>query len=100
MKGPSKKWKSIRRAVLERAQRSAIRPLETLFTIHAAVCVYYVVGCLCLKYFDYTANFTLIEAAQVLTVAISGFLVPVLTGSVVTLHLTSRRLKEMANDWP
>jgi len=98
MNKPSKKWKCMRRAVLGRAQRTAIEPLETLFTIHVAVCVYYVVGCLYFQFFDHSGSFTLIETIQLLTVAFAGVLVPILTGSVMTLHFASRKLQKLVNE--
>lgn len=98
MKRPTKKWKCIRSAVLARAQRTAIEPFEPLFTIYAAVCIYYVVGALRFQFFDHAAAFTLIETVQLLTVAVAGVLVPILTGSVITLHITGRRLQKLADE--
>jgi hypothetical protein len=98
MNGPSKNWKRIRLAVLERAHRVTIEPLETLSTIYVAVCVYYFVGFLRFKYFDHTATFTPIESVQIVTVALSGLLILPLTGSVLTLHFASQRLKKLANE--
>lgn len=88
----------MRQAVLDRARRSAIEPLGTLFTIHVAVCVYYIVGCLYFQLFDHSAAFSAIEALQLLSVAAAGLLVPILTGSVLTLHIASRRLERLANE--
>lgn len=98
MNTPSKKWKSMRRAILERAQRNAIEPLETLFTIHVAVCTYYVLGFLRFQFLDHSAAFTLAETIQLLTVAVAGVLVPILTGSVLTLHFASRKLQKLADE--
>lgn len=98
MNKPTKKWKCVRNAVLDRAHRTAIQPLETLFTIHAAVCIYYFVGALRFQLFDDSAAFTLIESIQLITVAIAGVLVPILTGSVLTLHIASRRLQSLERE--
>lgn len=98
MENPSRNWNSIRQAVLERARRSAIDPLESLFRIHAAVCIYYVFGCMYFQLFDRPETFSLIESLQLLTVALAGILVPVLTGSVFTLHFASERLQKLANE--
>jgi hypothetical protein len=98
MNKPTRKWKCIRSAVLERARRTAIEPLETLFTVHAAVCIYYFVGALRFQLFDHSAAFTLIESIQLLTVAVAGVLVPILTGSVLTLHIASRRLQSLERE--
>jgi hypothetical protein len=98
MKKPSKEWKCMRLAVLERARRTAIEPLEAIFAIHAAVCVYYVVGCLYFQLFDHSPAFSVIEALQLLSVAIAGVLVPILTGAVFTLHFADRKLRRLANE--
>ena len=97
MEKPSKEWKCMRLAMLERARRTAIEPLETLFAVHAFVCGYYVVGCLYFQLVDHSATFTLIEAIQLLTVAFAGLLVPILTGSVLTLHFASKKLRRLEN---
>ena len=98
MNKPTKKWKCVRSAVLERAQRTALEPLEPLFTIYAAVCIYYVVGALRFQFFDHSAAFTLVETVQLLTVAVAGILVPILTGSVLTLHIAGRRLQLLTRE--
>ncbi len=97
MQEPSENWKKLRRASLERARRLAVEPLEALFTIHVAVCLYYVVGCLCLQFFDQGPTFSALEAVQLLSVAAAGILVPVLTGSVLTLHFADRRLRRLTS---
>lgn len=97
MQEPSENWKRLRRASLERARRIAVEPLETLFTIHLAVCLYYIVGCFCLQFLDQSPTFSALEAVQLLSVAAAGILVPVLTGSVLTLHFADRRLKRLTN---
>ena len=96
MNGPSKSWRNARRAALERAERAVIDPLEPLFTIYASVCVFYLVGFLRFQFFDHTAGYTWIETIQILTVAAAGILVPILTGSVLTVHFASRRLRKIA----
>ena len=88
----------MRRAVLERVQRSAIEPLETLFTVHVAVCVYYIIGHFRFQFFDHSDVFTVIEAVQLLSVAAAGVLVPILTGAVLTLHFASRRLQKLTDE--
>ncbi len=98
MNKPTKRWKCLRSTVLERAQRIAIEPLEALYSIHVAVCAYYVIGFLRFRFLDHSETFTLIETMQVVSVAIAGLLVPVLTGSVLTLHFASRKLQNLANE--
>ncbi len=98
MDRPSRNWKSVRSAALERVERTVIGPLERLFTIYVLVCVFYVVGTIHFHFLDQTTAFTLIEAIQILTVAFAGVLVPILTGSVLILHFASRRLKELVEN--
>lgn len=98
MKKPSKSWKRTRLAVLERVQRVAIEPLEGLSTIYATVCALYVIGFLRFQFFDHSTTFSWIETTQLLATALAGFLVPILTGSILTLHFTSQRLRGLANE--
>ena len=83
---------------LERAQRTAIEPLVPLYTIYAGVCICYLVGFLRFQFFDHSADFSWVSAVQVLIVAVAGALVPVLTGSVLTLHFSHRRLEKLASE--
>ncbi len=98
MKGPTKHWRRVRQAALDRACREAIEPLAPLYTIHAAVCVFYLVGFLRFRLFDYTIDAGWLIAVQITLVVLAGILVPILTGSVFTLHFFSRRLQRLAND--
>ena len=96
MEPPSKNWQNVRRAALERAKRTAIEPLAPLYAIYAGVCACYLVGFLRFRFFDHATDFSWVTAAQVLIVAVAGALVPVLTGSVLTLHFAHRRLDRLA----
>lgn len=98
MEKSSKNWQDLRRATLERARRKAVEPLVPLYTIYAGVCACYLVGFLRFQFFDHGAAFSWITAAQVLVVAVAGALVPVLTGSVLTLHFTHRKLDALATE--
>lgn len=98
MNKPSRNWQSTRRAVLERIQRNAIEPLEPLFKIYAVVCIFYLVGFLRFQFFVDITAFSWIDTVQLLTVAVAGVLVPILTGSVLTLHFASRRLDRLASE--
>jgi len=100
MNGPSKKWLRVRRATLDRAERMIVNPLEPLFTIYALVCAFYVVGSFQIRFFEHAPGFTWIEAIHILAVATAGILVPVLTGSILTLHFTSRRLERLMDEQP
>jgi hypothetical protein len=50
------------------------------------------------RFFGHSPTFTLIETIQLLTVAVAGIMVPILTGSVLTLHFASRRLQRLTNE--
>lgn len=95
MEVPSKNWQKVHRATLERAQRTAIEPLVPLYTIYAGVCASYLVGLLRFRFYDHSADFTWFTAAQLVIVAIAGILVPVLTGSVLTLHFTHLKMNRL-----
>lgn len=74
----------------------AIEPLTPLYLIHFGACVCYLVGLARFQFFDPSAGFTLLTAAHLLIVAASGALVPILTGSVFTLHFANRKLQRLA----
>lgn len=98
MNKPSKNWKSLRQAVLERVQRTAIVPLEPLYTIYACVCLCYLAGFIRFQFFDHPTNFTWIEVVQLAIVVVSGALIPLLTGSVLTLHFANRKLQLLVRE--
>jgi hypothetical protein len=97
MQEPSKNWKRSRHAALERARRYSVEPLEPLFPIYIALCVYYLIGFLRFSFFDHPDTFSALEAFQLVTLAAAGGLVLILTGSVLTLSFTSRKLQELAD---
>lgn len=97
MNGPSKQWRHLRLAALDRACRETIEPLAPLYTIHAAVCVLYLVGFLRFRLFDYSVDAGWLITLQITLVFLAGILVPILTGSVFTLHFFSRRLQRLTN---
>lgn len=95
MQKPSKNWKRIRRAALERGQRTAINPLSPLYDVYLGVSALYLAGFLHFNFFDYSIEFTWFKACLIICVAVAGALVPVLTGSVLTLHFASKRLERL-----
>lgn len=86
----------MRRATAVRAHRTAIEPLTPLYSAYFCVSACYLVGFLCLQFYDFSGGFTLISAILLLIVAIAGALVPILTGSVLTLHFANRKLQRLA----
>ena len=95
MHPPSDNWKRIRRAALERAQRTAIDPLSPLSDFYFGVCAVYLAGFLHFNLFDYGSDFSWFTACLIICVAVAGALVPVLTGSVLTLHFASKKLERL-----
>ncbi|MBL4918010.1 hypothetical protein [Szabonella alba] len=98
MKRPSDKWQDVRKAALERARRTAVEPLNPLYSIYFGVCVCYLAGLLRFQFFDPSAGFTWVTATQLLIVAVAGALLPILTGSVLTLHFANRKLQRLADE--
>jgi len=93
---PSEKWHNARRAAVERAHRTAIESLNPLYTAYFVACVCYLVGLVRFQFFDSAGGFTLITAVQLLVVAVAGAVVPILTGSVLTLRFANRKLQRLA----
>jgi hypothetical protein len=98
MQKPSENWKRIRRAALERAQRTVIDPLSPLYNIYLGVSALYLAGFLHFNFFDNGTDFTWFTACLIISVAIAGALVPVLLGAVLTLHFTTSRLQKMVSE--
>lgn len=98
MQKPSENWKRIRRAALERAQRTAIDPLSPLYDLYVGVCAVYLAGFLHFNLFERGTDFSWFTACVVVCVAVAGALVPVLTGSILTLHLTSKKLERLIDE--
>ena len=95
MQPPSDNWKRIRRAALERAQRTAFDSLSSLYEIYVGVCALYLAGFVHFNFFDYGAEFSWFAASLIVCVALAGALVPVLTGSVLTLHFANKKLERL-----
>ncbi len=92
MQKPSDQWKKLRRAALERARRKMIEPLQVVHLALLGASTLYLAGFLRLNYLSQSNEYNFVAGAFVLAVAVSGFLVPVLTGSALTLHLADKRL--------
>ncbi|WP_299502481.1 hypothetical protein [uncultured Roseobacter sp.] len=95
MQKPSDHWKKLRRAALERARRNMIEPLEVVPLALLGASALYLVGFLRLNLFGQNGEFSLASGAFVLLAAAAGLLVPVLTGSVLTLRFADRRLARL-----
>ncbi len=95
MQKPTDQWKKLRRAALEPARRNMIEPLEVVHLALLGASTLYLAGFLRLHLFGQTGEFSLAYGVFVLLIAAAGLLVPVLTGSALTLHLTNRRLRKL-----
>jgi hypothetical protein len=93
MQQPSENWKRLRHAVLQRAHRAAIESFSPLYTIYMAICAVYLAGFLHFNFFANGADINLLSASLLIAAAISGALIPLLTGSVITLHFASQKLQ-------
>ncbi|WP_340244750.1 hypothetical protein [Sulfitobacter pontiacus] len=98
MQKPSDNWKKLRRATLERARRNAVEPLEPLYTVLLVASALYLIGFLRLSFGGQPHDFTLISGAAIFAVALSGILVPILSGSVITLRLADRQLNKLIEE--
>ena len=95
MKNASENWKRTHRAALERAQRTAIDPLSPLYDLYVGVCAVYLAGFLHFKFFEHGTDFNWFTACMIICVAVAGALVPLLTGSILTLHFASKKLERL-----
>lgn len=98
MQKPSDQWKKLRRAALERARRNMIEPLEVVHLALLGASALYLAGFLRLNLFVQNGEFSLASGAFILLAAAAGLLVPVLTGSALTLHLADRRLGNLLRE--
>lgn len=98
MQPPGDNWKRIRRATLERAQRTSIDPLSPLYDFYLGVCAVYLAGFLYFNFVAHGAELNLFSAGLLFSAAVSGVLIPLLTGSVITLHFASQRLERLMNE--
>ena len=95
MQRPSNSWKRIRQAALERAKQTAIDPLSPLYDVYVGVCALYLAGFLHFSLVTNGTDFSLFTACLIACVAVAGALVPVLTGTVLTLHFMSKKMDRL-----
>ena len=98
MNGPSKGWLAARRAVLERVQLNVFDKMEPLYNIYIGVCLCYLVGFVRFKFFETGGEFSIVTSTHLLIVAFCGVLIPVLTGSVLVLHIASFKLQRLVGE--
>lgn len=96
---PSKNWLILKRATLERVQRAAIDPLQPLYTLFAILSAIYLGGVGRFTFFSVRdGDYSWFDAAQVVSTALSGLLLPVLAGSVVILCFISKRIEQLLRE--
>ena len=98
MQKPSDQWKKLRRAALERARHNMIEPLGVVHLALLGASALCLAGFLRLSLFVQNGEFSLASGAFILLAAAAGLLVPVLTGSALTLHFTDRRLGKLLRE--
>ena len=99
MNEPSKQWQQIRRATLDRARRQVIDPMQPLITLFVATVLLYSAGFVRLNMLAETGqNYTWLDALQILGTAVSGLLLLILSGAVMTLGFVSTRLGVVARE--
>lgn len=95
MQKPSDQWKRIRQAALERGRKTAIDPLSPLYDVYLGASAVYLAGFIHFNFFAAGPNFGWFAACLAIFAATAGALVPVLTGSVLTLHFARKKLERL-----
>ena len=98
MQKPSESWKRLRRSALERARRNTIEPLERLCKVYMGASVLFLVGFLRFRFMDHPTELTWFTGASIIAVAMAGALLPILFGSVLTLHFADRKLERLISE--
>jgi hypothetical protein len=98
MQKPSDNWKKLRSASLELARRKIIEPLEAVYVALLGASALYLVGFLYLTFASQPGEYELFAGVFISIVAIAGVLVPILTGSALTLRLADRRWRNLFYD--
>jgi hypothetical protein len=93
---PSKEWQQLRHATLDRVRRHVIDTLQPITTLFVATVLLYSAGFVRLNVLAETGqNYTWLDALQILGTAVSGLLVLILSGAVMTLGFMSMRLEKV-----
>ena len=97
MNKPSNEWQQVKHATLDRARRQVIDPMQPITTLFVATVLLYSAGFVRLNILAETGqNYTWLDALQILGTAVSGLLVLILSGAVMTLGFMSMRLEKVA----
>lgn len=96
MKKPSKNWLLLKRATLERVQRTAIDPLQPVYTLFAVLTAIYLGGVSRFTFFSVRdGDYSWFDVVQVASTALSGLMLPVLAGSAIVLCFISRKIEQL-----
>ena len=96
MQEPSDNWTKHRRVTLERVLRMTTDPMRPVIAIFAAMCVVYLLGFARFSLFPvHSGTYSLFEAGQVLSTAISGIVVLFLVNAIVVLAFINHRIERI-----
>ena len=98
MEKPSKEWQLLRRATLERAKKNTVQALSPIYSAFFLASFIYL-ACFSLLFFGGApTQFTWLLGSFVIAAAISGLILPVLTGAALTLYFTHKKLEYLVNE--
>ena len=98
MNKPSKEWQQVRHATLDRVRRQVIDPMQPITSLFVATFLLYSAGFVRLNILAETGqNYTWLDALQILGTAVSGLLLLILSGAVLTLGFMSMMLEKVAH---
>ena len=98
MNKPSKQWQQVKHATLDRVRRQVIDSMHPITTLFVATFLLYSAGFVRLNILAKTdQTYTWIDALQILGTAVSGLLLLILSGAVMTLGFVSMRLEKVAH---
>lgn len=96
MQEPSDNWTKHMRTTLERVLRMTTEPMRPLIAIFLAMCAIYLLGFTRFSLFPVQSGaYSLFDAGQVLSTAISGVVVFFLVNAIVVLAFINKRIERM-----
>ena len=95
MNKASKRWNMLRHSVLERTRREVIEPFGPLYLIFLGTSVFYLIGLGQLLLAKQSTEYSVFAAILLLAIAAAGLALPFLTGAVLTLRATDRKLERL-----
>lgn len=96
MQVPSDNWTKHRRITLERVLRMTTDPMRPLIAVFAAMCAIYLFGFARFSLFPVQSGaYSLFDAGQILSTAISGIVVFFLVSAIAVLAFINHRIERM-----